>query len=155
MSQRTTKSTIRLVRPAKTQISLRIRTVWSESSPIACAFYSFRAIPRNKREPLPYWVDVQTEVSICWSHRPFCRFCRALAHIIRIHMSRNVSKRTFSCATNKDINQPAHPHSLSKSFVVRMKNLSILFTVKILIRLRECAGWSESSLGAQIRMYVF
>ena len=32
MSQRTRKSTIRLVRPAKTQISLRIRAVWSESS---------------------------------------------------------------------------------------------------------------------------
>ena len=27
--------------------------------------------------------------------------------------------------------------------------------VKILIRLRECAGWSESSLGAFVRRYVF
>ena len=27
--------------------------------------------------------------------------------------------------------------------------------VKILIRLRECAGWSESSLGAHVRRYVF
>ena len=27
--------------------------------------------------------------------------------------------------------------------------------VKILIRLRECAGWSESSLIAHVRMYVF
>ena len=31
--------TIRLERPAKTQIRLRIRAVWSESSLIACAFY--------------------------------------------------------------------------------------------------------------------
>ena len=44
MSQHTTKPAIRLVRPAKTQISLRIRAVWSESSLIACAFYSTRAI---------------------------------------------------------------------------------------------------------------
>ena len=28
-------------------------------------------------------------------------------------------------------------------------------TVKILIRLGECAGWSESSLGAHVRRYVF
>ena len=27
--------------------------------------------------------------------------------------------------------------------------------VKILIRLRECTGWSESSLGAHVRRYVF
>ena len=50
MSQRTTKPTIRLVRPAKTQISLRIRAVWSESSPIACAFYNLRAIQKGMNE---------------------------------------------------------------------------------------------------------
>ena len=38
------KTTRRLVRPAKTQIRLRVRAVWSESSRIACAFYSLRAI---------------------------------------------------------------------------------------------------------------
>ena len=42
MSQRMTKPTIRLVRPAKTQISLRIRVVWSESLLSACAYFSFR-----------------------------------------------------------------------------------------------------------------
>ena len=34
---------------------------------------------RDKREPLPYWVDVQADPSLCWSHRSYCRFCRALA----------------------------------------------------------------------------
>ena len=34
--------TIRLVRPAKTQISLRMRAVWSDSSLIACVYYSLR-----------------------------------------------------------------------------------------------------------------
>ena len=48
MRQRTTKSTIRLKWSAKTLISLRIREVWSESSLIACAFYSFQAIPSRK-----------------------------------------------------------------------------------------------------------
>ena len=59
MTWRTTKPTIRLVRPAKTQISLRIRAVWSESSLIACAFNSLQAIQRAIRELLPYWVNVQ------------------------------------------------------------------------------------------------
>ena len=33
--------------------------------------------------------------------------------------------------------------------------LSRMLSMKILIRLRECAGWSESSLGALVRMFVF
>ena len=37
---------------------------------------------RDKREPLPYWVDVQVDPSLCWLHRSYCRFCRALAQII-------------------------------------------------------------------------
>ena len=42
MSKPTATPTIRLVRPAKTQFSLHIRAVYSESSLIACAFYSLR-----------------------------------------------------------------------------------------------------------------
>ena len=37
---------------------------------------------RDKREPLSYWVDVQAELSLFWSHRSYCRFCRALGQII-------------------------------------------------------------------------
>ena len=70
-SQRMTKPSIRLVRPAKTQISLRIRADWSESLPVACAFYSLRAVQRGmNKNPL----------SLCWSHMSYCGFCRALAH---------------------------------------------------------------------------
>ena len=36
---------------------------------------------RDERESLPYWVDVQADLSICWSHRSYCSFCRALAQI--------------------------------------------------------------------------
>ena len=54
---------------------------WSEPSLIACAFYSLRAIWRGINEnPLPYWVDVQADLRLCWLHRS-CRFCRALAHL--------------------------------------------------------------------------
>ena len=47
MGQRTKKSTIRLVRPRKTQISLRIRAILSESSLIAPAIYSLQAFQRT------------------------------------------------------------------------------------------------------------
>ena len=45
MSQRPIKR-----RPAKTQTSLRTRAVWSESSLIACAFFSLQAIKRGINE---------------------------------------------------------------------------------------------------------
>ena len=63
-------------------------------------------------------------------------------------------------SSNVDSNQPAHPRSLIWVFVVRMKKLcmhpclSKMHPVKILIRLRECTGWSESSLGAHVRRFV-
>ena len=27
---------------------------------------------RDEREPLPYLVDVQADLSLCWSHRSYC-----------------------------------------------------------------------------------
>ena len=55
------------MRPVKTQISLHIRAVWSESSLVVCTFYSLQTIQKGDRqEPLPYWVDVQADLSLCW-----------------------------------------------------------------------------------------
>ena len=43
--------------------------IWSESSLIACAFSSLPAIQKDyKLEPLTYWVDVQVNLRLCWSH---------------------------------------------------------------------------------------
>ena len=42
-------------------------------------------LKRNKQEPLPYWVGIQAglrHLSLCWSHRSYCRFCRALLKYI-------------------------------------------------------------------------
>ena len=33
----------------------------------------------DEQETLLYWVDVQADLSLCWSHRSNCRFSRALA----------------------------------------------------------------------------
>ena len=40
---------------------------------------------KDKREPLPYWVVVQADLSLCFSQRSCCSFFfRALAHSIFI-----------------------------------------------------------------------
>ena len=70
--------------PAKTQISLRIRTGWSESSLFAYAFCSLHAFQRAivyKRESV-ILVDVQAALILCLSYSSCCRRCRALAHIL-------------------------------------------------------------------------
>ena len=55
--------------------------------------------------------------------------------------------------------RPSCTRSLVRVFVIRKKKLRILGyqkmrPLKILIRLREGAGWSESSLGEHARSYV-
>ena len=75
--------------PAKIQISLRILAVWSESLLIACAFYSLDAIQAEKTRPLLYWVNIQADLNLCWSHRSYCRFCRALAHLYAATWEKN------------------------------------------------------------------
>ena len=37
---------------------------------------------RYEQEPLPFWVDVQADLSVSWSHRSYCRVCCAPAHTI-------------------------------------------------------------------------
>ena len=79
----TWKPTIRLVRPANIPMNLRIRAVWSDYLLIACAFYIVQppGYPkRDKREPLPHWMNVQANLSLCWLHRSYCRIYRTLHH---------------------------------------------------------------------------
>ena len=62
---------------------------------------------------------------------------------------------------SEDPNHPVHPRSLLTVLVVCMKKLCVPVYPKyiqwklILTSYRECAGWSESSLGARDRRCVF
>ena len=59
------------------------------------------------------------------------------------------------CAPSDDSDQPGHPHSLIRVFAVRMKKAwDLERRAKTLIRLGGCPGLSESSLGAQIILFV-
>ena len=57
------------------------------------------------------------------------------------------------CAPSEGSDQPGHLPSLIRVFTVRMKKAWVLsYPLRVqgrLIRLGECPGWSESSLGAQ------
>ena len=91
---------------------------------------------------------------IFWAYKLFCNsFLRELFD------PQNKKTYLLTCTTNEVSNQPAHPRSLIRLFVVGVKKFCTLgysnAPVKILIRLRECAGWSESSLGAYIRRKFF
>ena len=52
--QRTTKSTIRFVQPAQTQISMRFRAVWLEFADRMCLLPPPGYLKRDERERLPY-----------------------------------------------------------------------------------------------------
>ena len=62
--------------PAKTQISLGIRLVWSESSlstwrKLGSLGYSLS----TQQRLLSDWADAQADLSLRWAHRSFCWFC--------------------------------------------------------------------------------
>ena len=45
-----------------------------------CLLQSPNYSKRDKRDSLPYWVDIHDDLSLCWSYRSYCRFCHALVH---------------------------------------------------------------------------
>ena len=42
----------------------------------------------DEREPLPYWVAVQADLSLCWLHQSYCRFLLCAGHICVVQLSR-------------------------------------------------------------------
>ena len=69
------------VRPAKTQISLGICPVWSESSLYAQWVAKDPSFLHADSEDESDWVDAQADLSLRWVHMPFCLFCHEAAHI--------------------------------------------------------------------------
>ena len=65
--------------PAKTQISLGIRPVWSESSLSAWRKLGSLVTHWAHTEEWSDWTDVQIDLSLRWAHMSFCRFCQKVA----------------------------------------------------------------------------
>ena len=82
LSRSTIKPTKWRVRPAKTQISMGIRLVWSV--PSLCAQWIAKD-PRCRHadsEDWSDWADAQAELSLRWAHTSFCWFCHLAAHFM-------------------------------------------------------------------------
>ena len=73
------------VRPAKSQINLRIRPVWSESSLCTQWVAKDPSLQCGQRRVWSDWVDAQADLSLRWAHIPFCWFCHEAAHFIYWH----------------------------------------------------------------------
>ena len=73
----TTKPTNCPVHPAKPQISLGIRLVWSESWLSAWRNFGSLATHRTCSEDWSDWVDAKADPSLHWAHRSLCWFCHA------------------------------------------------------------------------------
>ena len=87
LSQLTIKPTIRPVLPAKTEISLYIHSVWQEFQ-LYPLLYSPKAV-KGSWDQQRFWsdcADAQSDLSLCWLHKSYCRFCRALAHFIFVFL---------------------------------------------------------------------
>ena len=89
--------------------------------------------------------------------------------LLYIIMSLCMTKPTKWRAPSKYSDQPEYPPSLIRVFTVRVKKAWVLgyplsaqrrlrsacaSTAKTLVRLGWCPGWSESSLGAQVILFV-
>ena len=65
------KPTVRFVRPTKTKINLHTCTVWL----VFADRKSFLQPPASKIRTLcPYWMDIQTDLSLCWLHKSIVGF---------------------------------------------------------------------------------
>ena len=81
LSRLMTKPTKWHVRPLKTQISLGIHPVWSESSLCAQWVAKDPSFLHVDSEDWSDWADAQADLSLHWAHMPFCWFCHEAAHL--------------------------------------------------------------------------
>ena len=83
------------VRPAKTQISLGIGPVWSESS------LYFKWVAKDPRfldadsEDWSDWAAAHADPSLHLAHTPFCWFCHAVAYYRAAEMARKWRNNKF------------------------------------------------------------
>ena len=70
------------MRPAKTQISLGIHPVWSESSLCAKLVAKDPSFLHADSEDSDHRADAQAGLSLRWAQMPYCWFCCALAQIV-------------------------------------------------------------------------
>ena len=118
MSRLMTKPTKWHVRPAKTQISLDIHPVWSESSlsawrklgSLATHWAHSEDSDQTGRMTLIRWADAQADLSLRWAHTHFVNFVMrqlklVLQHYVNINELSSHEKTTLSDLVSSSLNR--------------------------------------------------
>ena len=83
------------VHPAKTQISLSICPVWSESSLCAEWVAKDPSFLHGDSEDWSDWADAEADLSLRWAHMPICWFCHEATHIRNLCPSQGIVSIIF------------------------------------------------------------
>ena len=75
LSKHTTKPTIRRATSEDSYQPAHPRSLIRVFADRMCLLQPPGYPKRDERELLPYWVDVQADLSLCWSHKSYCRSC--------------------------------------------------------------------------------
>ena len=151
---------------AKAQISLHIRAVWSGPS------LSAKRLTGHYR--MYQWsTNAQMRVEHAWEESESVQFVRARRHIFAwggpdlrgleepgnvyniFYKGDNFCEFLFTFLCTKPLLKKGVHSKRKESPPTLHPWLSKFCPGKILIWLRECAGWSESLLGAHVRKYLF
>ena len=106
---------------------------------------------RDEQESLAYWVEVQADLSFCWSHRSYFRFSRALAllEVPCSSTSNEYLQHMFSWRNKKNIWILFLPGAMSYLWIqpCHMKR-SLVLTWIVKAQMGSCihAVWSGHSL---------
>ena len=109
------------VRPAKTQISLGIRPVWSESSLCTQWVAKVPSFLHVDSEDSDLCADAQADLSLRWAHMPYCWFCHEAAHILN-QQSTPVAKVHLNAFFRSCQGRPAGHVENVFSYTVSMPN---------------------------------
>ena len=155
-----------VVRPAKTQISLGIRPIWSVFA-VRMKKAWVRSYPLSAQRRLwSNWADAQADLRLLWAHTHFVGFVMSrLIFIVSFDVENRYKYEPPHDKTNKMTVRPAKTQislgirpvwseSLLCAQWVAKDPMFVHATAKTLIRLGGCPGWSESSLGAHAILLV-
>ena len=127
LSRLTTKPTKWPVHPAKTQISLGTRPVWSVLA-VGMKKHYVLSYPLSALQGLRSdSADAQADPSLCWAHRSFCWFCHVVAHFALVSTAPGPPVLVFFCLTSQDCSAISVSEPISDfSFCVSLTNISCM-----------------------------
>ena len=132
------------VRPVKTQISLGICPVWSESSLSTWRNLGSLATHWAHSKDWPDWVVAQVDLRLRWAHMLLCWFCHAAAQ------SRHSTKHNTSCEVTTNV-------PLTKQTRTNIKTSKTRGPL-VLYRSPECwwyADWRAMAFIGHIKFTIF